>query len=46
MAGDSDTTSPALEPHVQTYGGVISLLKWGAVAAFAVAAMVVLLIAR
>ena len=36
----------SLEPHVRTYGGVMSLMKWGAIAAFIVAALVVWIISR
>lgn len=35
----------SLAPHLQTYGGVVSMLKWGTVAAAMVAAFVIWLIA-
>lgn len=35
-----------IDSHAATYGGMISLLKWGAVASFIVAALVIWLIAR
>lgn len=35
----------SLAPHVRTYDGVIALLKWGAVAAVLIAALVIWLIA-
>lgn len=40
MAGNGD-----LKAHEATYHGVIGLIKWGAVASFAIAAFVVWLIA-
>lgn len=40
MAGNGD-----LKAHEQTYEGVMGMLKWGTVACFALAALVVLLIA-
>ena len=43
---DSDTPKTDMAAHVQTYDGVISLLKWGGVAAFVVAAMVIWLLYR
>ncbi|WP_425228957.1 aa3-type cytochrome c oxidase subunit IV [Sphingomonas sp.] len=36
----------SLETHVETYDGVIALLKWGAVVAAVVAALVIWLIAH
>jgi hypothetical protein len=33
-----------LPAHEQTYGGFISLFKWGAIACFVIAAIVVLII--
>jgi hypothetical protein len=44
MAGDSDAPPTDMKAHVQTYDGVISLLKWGAAAAFIVAALVIWLL--
>ncbi|GAA4768093.1 hypothetical protein GCM10023219_12470 [Stakelama sediminis] len=40
MAGDGD-----IKAHEQTYGSVMSMLKWGGVACFFVAAVVIWLIA-
>ena len=40
MAGNSDLTS-----HVNTYGRMIGMLKWGGLAVFIIAALVVWLIA-
>lgn len=42
MADQSGMDMPA---HVETYGNVMALLKWGTVACFIVAAFVVWLIA-
>ncbi|MBL0001338.1 MAG: aa3-type cytochrome c oxidase subunit IV [Sphingomonadales bacterium] len=39
MAGNGD-----MKAHRETYEGVMSLLKWGALASFVVGAIVVLLI--
>ena len=36
---------PSLQAHVETYGGVIAMLKWGAVACAIIAALVIWLIA-
>ena len=44
MAGDSDTPATDMKAHVQTYGSVTALLKWGAVACFVIAALVVWII--
>ena len=44
MAGNSNEQTD-LKPHVQTYGGVIAMLKWGTVACVAIAALVIWLIA-
>ena len=46
MAGDSDINQTDIQAHVQTYGSVIGLLKWGAVGVVAIAAAVILIIAR
>jgi hypothetical protein len=35
-----------MEAHVATYGGMIGMLKWGAVAVFVIAAFVIWLIAH
>lgn len=43
---DSDLENPRLDVHVRTYGSVIGMLKWGAVAVAIVAAMVIWLIAH
>lgn len=40
MAGNGD-----MKPHEATYGSVIGLLKWGAVACFIIAFLVIWLIA-
>ena len=45
MAGDKEMQSPNIKPHVETYDGVISLLKWGTAASLAVAALVIWIIA-
>ena len=42
---DQHIEKPSMTAHVQTYDGVIALLKWGAVAAAVVAALVIWLIA-
>ena len=44
--GDNGVDRGSLTAHVQTYDGVIALLKWGAVAAAIVAALVIWLISR
>ena len=44
MAGDSETTPTDIQPHVDTYTGLINLLKYGAIAAGAIAFLVILLI--
>ena len=36
----------ALERHVETYGSVISMLKWGAMVVVVIAALVIWIIAR
>ena len=41
MAGETD-----MDTHVQTYGGVITLLKWGGLTAILIAFAVILWIAR
>ena len=43
---DSDVEKSSLTAHARTYDGVIALLKWGAVAAVVIAALVILLISR
>ena len=44
MAGEqNDHTN--ITTHVETYGGVISLLKWGALASIVIAGLVIWLIA-
>lgn len=45
MAGENEMQATDLKPHVQTYDSVITLLKWGGLACFVVAALVVWLIA-
>lgn len=45
MAGDSDNSATDMQAHVQTYDGVIALLKWGTAASIVVAALVIWLIA-
>jgi hypothetical protein len=45
MAGDKEMQHTDMKPHVQTYDGVIGLLKWGTIASLAVAALVVWMIA-
>ena len=42
---DGGVDRGSLTAHVQTYDGVIALLKWGAVAAALVAAFVIWIIA-
>ena len=44
MAGDSDTTPTDMQPHVETYTGLINLMKWGAVTAGILAFLVIWLI--
>ena len=44
MAGQ-DESNTDLSAHVETYGGVISLLKWGALASIVIAGLVIWLIA-
>ena len=44
--GGDQMSRPSLEAHVRTYDRVIGLLKWGAVAVFVIAFLVVLAIAR
>ncbi|WP_375390839.1 aa3-type cytochrome c oxidase subunit IV [uncultured Sphingomonas sp.] len=46
MAGDSDTPPTDMDFHVQTYGSVIAMLKWGAVAVAIIAALVIWVISR
>ena len=43
---DPDTPKTDMAAHVQTYDGVIGLLKWGGIAAFFIAAMVIWLLYR
>ena len=45
MAGNNDTRVTDMQTHTQTYTSVISLLKWGGIACFAIGALVVWLIA-
>ena len=44
MAGEHDTSATDLTAHVRTYGSVITLLKWGAVACVVIAALVIWII--
>lgn len=44
MAAENDTSATDMQTHVQTYGSVISLLKWGSVGAFLIGALVIWLI--
>ena len=46
MAGDQHTPKTDMAAHVQTYDGLISLLKWGAVGAFIIAFLVIWLLYR
>ena len=46
MAGESDTDMTVMPAHVETYSSVIGLLKWGAVGAVIIAALVIWLIAH
>ena len=43
---DSNVEKGSITAHARTYDGVISLLKWGALAAGMIAALVVWLISR
>ena len=44
MAADGNPTPTDMQPHVQTYAGMINMLKWGAVAAGVLAFLVIWLI--
>ena len=43
---DNQVERGSMEPHVRTYDRVIGMFKWGGIAVFVIAVLVVLTIAR